>query len=392
MTHIGRQLEVRDQCVARACDRYQIDRPRHGYWERLKYGSAEGVPVLNNDVHGPEDLVMIRKYKPRLRKTQDNFADAERIAELMNQLIASGCRPTAVFQTYCLEEPENAGQMAKVDAILKEFGPRDHLRSEIVDYLRKAGRALDLPKEGSGSSPAGRIQPASASDDRLTDPDFDVVFQAIVQAKDVTVIGYEALARPKSGHKPDQFFESLSKEDAVVADHRCRRLALSIAESIELNGKLFLNVNPASVCDEKYGIRETIRFAQEIGFPIQRLVFEITEHQSLTDYQAVHAELAFERAEGVQLALDDFGTGFNGVMTLLQTRPDIVKFDMEVLRLLQTGETETVLLQGLIDGCHAIGCKVLAEGVEDRENFDNLKHMGVDYMQGYYLGKPMKRP
>lgn len=226
------------------------------------------------------------------------------------------------------------------------------------------------------------------ADNYTADPVFDIAFQPIVRACDSSVFGFEALARPNTGVNPAAFFNGLRGEERSIADYRCRQLALMWAQALQLPGRLCLNVLPSAICHPIYGLAETVRFARQVGFPLEYLVFEITEHEQIDDYRTVLAHLEASRREGVRFALDDFGSGFNGLITLMELRPDIVKFDKALVNIMEIDHDRQRSADLLLEACRSLGAELLAEGIETGHSFRALRSRGFQLMQGYYLGKP----
>jgi PAS domain S-box-containing protein len=122
------------------------------------------------------------------------------------------------------------------------------------------------------------------------------------------------------------------------------------------------------------------------------LVFELTETAILTDIKVVE-EFAKGLAKlGCGLALDDFGTGF-GTLTYLKLLPvQYLKIDVEFVRDLATNQTNQYLVKAIVSLARGLGQKTIAEGVEDEETLVLLHEYGVDFAQGYHLGRPAPMP
>ena len=95
---------------------------------------------------------------------------------------------------------------------------------------------------------------------------------------------------------------------------------------------------------------------------------------------------------GGQMALDDFGTGYNSETMLLNVAPDYIKVDMSIVRNIHRDPNRQQILINLVSYAHGRHIKVIAEGVEDREEMALLVETGVDYLQGFYLGRPSPIP
>jgi PAS domain S-box-containing protein len=118
------------------------------------------------------------------------------------------------------------------------------------------------------------------------------------------------------------------------------------------------------------------------------LVFELTETAILTDIKVVEEFAIGLAALGCGLALDDFGTGF-GTLTYLKLLPvQYLKIDVEFVRDLATNQTNQYLVKAIVSLARGLGQKTIAEGVEDEETLALLHEYGVDFAQGYHLGRP----
>jgi hypothetical protein len=111
--------------------------------------------------------------------------------------------------------------------------------------------------------------------------------------------------------------------DGTGRQTKSRRWSVSSsAHRLEIEGYLSLNITPGALCHPEHGIHKTIEYANEIGLPLNRLTFEITEREVIDDCKPIRKQIHRDRNDGLRIALDDFGTGFNGLNTLLELRPD----------------------------------------------------------------------
>ncbi|MCW3034262.1 MAG: domain S-box-containing protein [Solirubrobacterales bacterium] len=118
------------------------------------------------------------------------------------------------------------------------------------------------------------------------------------------------------------------------------------------------------------------------------VVFEITETVLMQDVETGKAFAHGLAAIGCQLALDDFGTGF-GSFTYLKTIPvSYLKIDIDFVRDLEANPANQILVKAIVGLARGFGCRTIAEGVEDPETLALLREYGVDFAQGFYLGRP----
>lgn len=150
---------------------------------------------------------------------------------------------------------------------------------------------------------------------------------------------------------------------------------------------LFINLSGTSLGDD-YLLESIERNIKESGISPSRIGFEITETAVVKDL--VHAEQWIQRLKtlGCSFALDDFGRGFSSFSYLQMLPVDYIKIDGSYIRNLNSNPTHRALVQAISTVAKTLGKKTVAEFVEDAEVMNTLKGMGVDYGQGYYIGKP----
>ena len=93
---------------------------------------------------------------------------------------------------------------------------------------------------------------------------------------------------------------------------------------------------------------------------------------------------------GISLALDDFGTGFGSFTYLKHVNARYLKIDLEFVRHLVSNDTDQKVVKSIVDIAHSLEKKTIAEGVEDAATLTALKDRGVDFAQGFYLGRPKR--
>lgn len=120
----------------------------------------------------------------------------------------------------------------------------------------------------------------------------------------------------------------------------------------------------------------------------KRLIFELTETAALADIGAAELLMKELQAMGCRFAMDDFGVGFSSFHYLRELPLDIVKIDGSFIRNLSASQKDQLFVKSLTDMAHGLDKTVIAEFVEDEQTLELLKEIGVDYAQGYHLGKP----
>jgi len=124
------------------------------------------------------------------------------------------------------------------------------------------------------------------------------------------------------------------------------------------------------------------------GIDPHRLVFEITETAAIADIDAAMAFVHEMKALGCRFALDDFGAGFSSFDRLKRLPVDYLKLDGSFIRNLPSDEEDRHLVKAMVDVARGLGKRTIAEFVENGETLEKLQESGVDYAQGYHVGRP----
>lgn len=120
----------------------------------------------------------------------------------------------------------------------------------------------------------------------------------------------------------------------------------------------------------------------------QKVVFEILESDEIQNYQELKEFIKKIKHFGCKFAIDDFGSGYSNFSHVLELNIDYLKIDASLVKYITTDENSRVITKTIINFASTLGLKTIAEYVEDKEAFDLLEKMGIDYIQGYYIGKP----
>lgn len=152
-----------------------------------------------------------------------------------------------------------------------------------------------------------------------------------------------------------------------------------------------VNLSALTMCD--FGARrDIIALLRAEPEAARRLIFEITETASVNQLSAAQSFAAQVIAAGSRLALDDFGVGF-GSFTYLRSLPfSLLKIDQGFVRGVTTSRDDRRVVQGTIGIAREFGIETIAEGVEDEATMEVLRELGVDYAQGFHLGRPAPLP
>ncbi len=219
-----------------------------------------------------------------------------------------------------------------------------------------------------------------------------MAFQPIVDVEARRVFAYEALVRGVGGLSAGQVLSMVNEENRYAFDQTCRVKAIELAAKLgvaQRGAKLSVNFMPGAVYSPAACIRRTLQAATFHRFPLDAMIFEITESERVVD--AGHMQrIATEYAKhGFTLALDDFGAGFSGLNLLSELEGiSLIKLDGALVRGIEKNSRAERIVCSLVGLCGELGIEVLAECIETREEYATLRQCGVRLMQGYLFARP----
>ncbi|MDM7272908.1 MAG: EAL domain-containing protein [Sulfurihydrogenibium azorense] len=118
------------------------------------------------------------------------------------------------------------------------------------------------------------------------------------------------------------------------------------------------------------------------------IFLEVTEEEALSDLTTLKEYIRYGKTLGFNFAIDDFGAGYSNFIYLKHFPIDLVKLDGSLISYIDKDVDDQVIIESIIKIARHKNIKVLAEMVEEKEEYETLKRLGVDYLQGYYFGKP----
>ncbi|TAN49521.1 MAG: EAL domain-containing protein [Methylococcaceae bacterium] len=222
---------------------------------------------------------------------------------------------------------------------------------------------------------------------------FELYYQPVLSIPDHTVRHYEVLLRLRlddgSLAPPSQFLEIAERGGLISElDRWVVRKALQRLEALPDTSLSFaVNLSGASIGSTK--LLDDLRgFFAGSSLQPGRVIFEITETAAVADLTEARQFVNEVRGFGCLFALDDFGSGFASFFYLKQFPVDYVKIDGSFIRNLPANLDDQIFVRAMVEIARAYGKKTVAEFVEDQATLNLLRDYGVDYGQGYYIGKP----
>lgn len=218
--------------------------------------------------------------------------------------------------------------------------------------------------------------------------DFTMAFQPIVDTRARNVFAYEALVRGLDGSGAEVVLAQVNEENLYRFDQNCRVKAVSLAARLGMECLLSINFLPNAVYEAATCLRATLAAARRVGFPTDRLMFEIVEHEQPLDRAHLKHIVTEYQRQGFVTALDDFGAGYSGLTLLADFLPDLIKFDMALVRGIDRDRPRQVIVRHMVRMCAELGVGIIAEGVETLDEWQTLEEMGIHLFQGYLFARP----
>ncbi|WP_153116788.1 EAL domain-containing protein [Rhodocyclus tenuis] len=220
------------------------------------------------------------------------------------------------------------------------------------------------------------------------DFEFSFAYQPIVDLQTRTVFGHEALVRGINGESAASVLARVNDDNRYRFDQACRVKAVQGAAELGIREFLSINFLPNAVYQPEACIRSTFEAARKYNFPRERIIFEVTEGEDISDRSHLINIFREYQRFGFQTAIDDFGAGYAGLNLLAEFQPDILKIDMDLVRDIDKSRPRQAIVEGIVHMSRQLGIRVLAEGIETRAERDFLFASGVSLMQGYFFSKP----
>jgi EAL domain-containing protein (putative c-di-GMP-specific phosphodiesterase class I)/ActR/RegA family two-component response regulator len=220
------------------------------------------------------------------------------------------------------------------------------------------------------------------------------LFQPIARSNDGSIFGYEILTRgPKqSSFRNSDMLFSFAREMHLLWELEELSLQSAVARLQTTTTRLrdwkfLVNLEAEMFESSQFRIHEVMAyFAGQKG----RFVFELTERAAIEDYAAFRLVLDEFRSEGIEIAIDDAGSGYASLEAIASLAPDYLKITRSLVSSLGTEPIKQDLVRMLVELGRKTGAQVLAEGIETEEEYEWCSRLGVDLLQGYYIGRPQE--
>ncbi|HNH24325.1 MAG TPA: EAL domain-containing protein, partial [Accumulibacter sp.] len=272
--------------------------------------------------------------------------------------------------------------------------------ADIAMYQAKsvggAGWHIYSDGEGVQEKMQSRLYWEEMINDALADNGLVVYYQPILDLRTQQVSHYEALVRMRTLGGPvilPGMFMEIAEDSGLIReiDRNVIRQVFSKLESLFAAGKndykFSINLSGVSINDPRLLAFIHDELARHPLMP-GAVIFEITETAAVSDFSAARTFMNAVRELGCAFALDDFGVGFSSFSYVKQLPVDYVKIDGSFVRTLAENPDDQVFVRALAEVARGFGKQTIAEFVEDELALQMVRDFGIDYAQGYFVGKP----
>ncbi len=313
--------------------------------------------------------------RPGFRRRAGMDAEAERLRQGVVRRLRQAFGRTAVdlMNVYA-------------SSVLAPDDPRVRPTRNLVRALAEAARHVEARETGE------RLGQVALLKQIISERRLRMVFQPVCDLKTGAVLGHEALARGPSGSEletADALFSAARESDMLIElENLCLETIFSSLPRAVREGVLFVNASARLVTHPVFLDERNL---VEIRRAHAAVVVELSEKEIVGHYPSFREVLERLRGAGLRLAIDDAGSGYSGLESILQLRPEYIKVSGAIVHRLHLDRIKREIVSALASLARPIGARVVAEGIEAREELASLLELGVTLGQGFLLGRPAAR-
>lgn len=235
----------------------------------------------------------------------------------------------------------------------------------------------------------------------IINQEFSLYYQPIICVENEKLAGFEALIRwqhPQKGFvSPAEFIPIAEETGSIIPigiwvfEEACQQLSFW-QQHIPKNQQLTLNVNLSiKQLSQKNLIEQINNIITKTGLPPHFLKLEITESAIMNDYKNARKILQKIKKQNIQLCIDDFGTGYSSLSYLHRFPLDTLKIDRSFITNIVDHPKKLEIVEGIIRLAHSLEMNVVAEGIENQQQYNLLKQLGCEFVQGFFFSKPLNK-
>jgi EAL domain-containing protein (putative c-di-GMP-specific phosphodiesterase class I) len=231
-----------------------------------------------------------------------------------------------------------------------------------------------------------------------------IAFQPIVSLEGGRLHEYECLFRPEMPMLPQSIGSvvqaALDTDRAVELDsyivatvlERIGRIEAATRAAGEPARRFAINLSPVGLAARKFDAASLGDRVRAAGLEPHQITIECTEQQAVADLAGLQHQVKALRRAGFGVAVDDAGAGHASFALIAALRPSTIKIDRDIVRGIGRDEAKQALVEAFVSFGRRIGAHIVAEGIERRVDLTTLQKLGVEFGQGFLLGKPELEP
>lgn len=311
---------------------------------------------------------------------------------------------TKIYERFQTEWGQDSNKMIIYYKIMKVSAPQDVRTLDLLYFSKTAfediatsdNNIVDV-KDIDFDKAERRIKLENIIKRAIAEDNFEMYYQPIYSLKEDKIVSAEALIRLKD---PD---EGMISPGEFIPIAESNGLIIKIGEivfdkvfdfinrnNLEKIGIEYIELNLSIIqCMQKELSQKILRLMNKYNVTSDMINLEITETAAAESPKMLVDNIEKLSSEGVTFSLDDFGTGYSNISSLMSLPLDIIKFDKSMVDMITTHEQGKNIIDSSVAMVKKMGMHIVAEGIEQKEQIDIMRDMGVDYLQGYYFSKPL---
>ncbi|GAB0112187.1 putative bifunctional diguanylate cyclase/phosphodiesterase [Pseudoalteromonas distincta] len=229
---------------------------------------------------------------------------------------------------------------------------------------------------------------------------FELFYQPIFSIDGKSMPKAEALIRwnhPTRGLVGPNEFIPIAEKNGLINQIGQWVKSQAIKDTVEFNVlckstiQISVNTSPLEIDRTNKWVNEWIEASEKYQLPAHTILIEVTENTLMDPDSSIQQQLKRLNAIDIDIAIDDFGVGYSSLAYLQRLDIDILKIDRSFIRDIETNKNSIALIKAIITMAHNLDVRVVAEGVETKSQYEQLKQLRCDFIQGYFFSKPISK-
>lgn len=304
-------------------------------------------------------------------------------------------------QTYYIQDSEIAagikcGILSKIDPNKSTKGIIQSVDIALNKAKERTNSFFYIYDDQLQSDIEKRVKMTQALESAIKSKHITCVYQPIIDSKSQNTVGFETLARwidANFGYvSPSEFIPLAEKTHLIehLGTHVIHTACGVLQKLQEIDSTLNISINVSGNQLANPDFSENLQWiVNSYSLNYSSIALEVTETDLIKDIELAKRQLTLLREKGFLIYLDDFGTGYSSLNYLSQLPIDVLKIDRSFITDLHLSQKKQHLLHTILILASELNIKTIAEGVELQVEYELLKEMGIDRIQGYYFSKPL---